>query len=538
MADFPSILKGKYRLIRKIDSGGMGVVYEAVHLDLDCPCAIKSIRIELEEHPDFTARFRREGQILARLRHPNIVGVMDCDFEPGFGHFLVMEFVRGVDLSATIRSTGGLEYSEVLRIGQAVASALDYAHKAGVVHRDIKAKNILLEKGTGRPVVLDFGVAKLMAGEEGLTRSGDFLGTYRYSAPEQIRLEDRGSIDARVDIYALGILLYEMFSGRKFLANIPEKEIAQLVAYHPNWEPPMAFRAGTPPSFVSLVTDCVQRQRERRVSGADEVSRRLGLCPLEICDDVTRPEPLAPLRRRWQPPRVLRNGAWLLLLAGIGGLLMWHEDQLGRQGWWPASCAPSRPSARRVVMTNVALADTPTSTPRTSLNPAPTSEPTATKTRLRSATPAAIPTRVRMASEALFELRPKGSGLPVRAQLLTRDPIHVGDQMRFAVECDVDCYVAVISIGTTAKLNPIFPNSMQSSELLHPGESLIVPTESYELQVSGPPGIERLKIIATSAPINLAPAGKQLDLADVDKIREVLREVPWGESIISLRVDP
>jgi serine/threonine protein kinase len=535
--ELPFLLKEKYRVIRKIDSGGMGVVYEALHLGFGCACAIKAIRLDLEGNPELDARFRREGEILARLHHANIVGVMDCDFEPGFGHFLVMEFVKGEDLSDTIRRKGGLEYNEVLRIGQAVAAALDHAHRSGVIHRDIKTKNILLEEGTGRPVVLDFGIAKLLVGGAELTTSGNFLGTYRYSAPEQIRVEDRIEIDARADIYALGIVLYEMHSGQRFLGNIPEKEIAQLVAYHPTWEPPVLFRDGTPTDFADLVANCIRRDRDRRISSAEEVRCRLELCKVSLSDDVTKPQPrpLPPQGR--QVPLVLQAAASLLLLAVTGSLLILIGRQLMKQPPLPiygeAAWSSPRPS---IIATLQDPLPTTTATPTSS--PPQQRRPTATAVRRPVATPTLLSFYTRLTpSEGLALLRPKTGGLQVRAKILTTNPSRIGDRLRFAVSCDATCYATVLSIGPTGTVEPLFPNSLQPSEVLRPGGWLTIPNGTYDLEVSGPPGIERLKIIATSQPVRLAPEGKQLDQADIEKMRDLLRNITWGEYTIPLQVD-
>ena len=274
------LIKNKLRIVRQVGRGGMGFVYEAFHEGLRVTRAIKQIVGDLQDNPDIERRFLHEAQMMARLEHPHIVRVFDIDQEPGFGTYLLMEFVRGRDLGDVLRQEGRFSYAETLRIGIAVASALECAHRAGLVHRDIKPANILIEDGTGRPVVTDFGIAKEVesANDESFTRTGSFVGTYRYSSREQIRSEKGVPIDGRADVYSLGVVLYEIYAGRKYLAGMPELKIASCVGYQDDWQPVLDYPDEPPERFRRLIDECLAPDRDKRVRSAAELVERLEDC--------------------------------------------------------------------------------------------------------------------------------------------------------------------------------------------------------------------------------------------------------------------
>jgi len=275
------LIKNKLRIVRQVGRGGMGFVYEAFHEGLRVTRALKQIVGDLQDNPEIERRFLHEAQMMARLEHPHIVRVFDIDQEPGFGTYLLMEFIRGRDLGDVLRQEGRFSYAETLRIGIAVASALDCAHRAGLVHRDIKPANILIEDGTGRPVVTDFGIAKEVESaneNESFTRTGSFVGTYRYSSREQIRAEKGVPIDGRADVYSLGVVLYEIFAGRKYLAGMPELKIASCVGYQDDWQPVLDYPEEPPPRFATLIDDAIAPDRDRRVRSAAELVERLEEC--------------------------------------------------------------------------------------------------------------------------------------------------------------------------------------------------------------------------------------------------------------------
>ena len=213
----PHIVDHKYRLDHVIGRGGMGAVYRARDVRLDRDVAIKVVRADLLNDPEARTRFRREAQIVARLQHPAIVSVFDYGTFADGSAFLVMELVRGEDLRRVLRREGSLPASRAVPLLTAICSAVHAAHREGVLHRDLKPENILLVEQDVTIKVLDFGVAKLVsdraADETGLatvTSAGVVVGTPAYMAPEQLRSEP---VDARTDVFSLGVIAYEMLTG-------------------------------------------------------------------------------------------------------------------------------------------------------------------------------------------------------------------------------------------------------------------------------------------------------------------------------------
>src|SRR3954451_22633963 len=198
-----------YRIEERIGRGGMGLVYRAQHLNLRRRAAIKIIAPELAEASGFRDRFNREARIAAALQHPNIVTVYDAGEEDGL-LYLAMQYIEGSDLSTVLRSQGRLRPYRALDVCRQVAAALDAAHEHGLIHRDVKPGNVLIE---GRTAFLtDFGLTKrIEGGHTQLTRAGDLVGTIHYVAPEQI---EAGQVSARTDVYSLGCLLYHCLTGQ------------------------------------------------------------------------------------------------------------------------------------------------------------------------------------------------------------------------------------------------------------------------------------------------------------------------------------
>jgi serine/threonine protein kinase len=205
------ILAGRYELGERLGVGGMSTVRLAHDRRLEREVAVKVLAEHLAEDPQFIARFRREALAAARLVHPNIVQVFDFGLdEPTGRHYIVMERIRGQSAAEILRDRGILPVSEALAIVAHACRGLDYAHRNGVVHRDIKPGN-LLRSEEGPVKVADFGIARTMGDESSITQVGSVLGTAAYLAPEQAHGEEAGP---RADLYGLGVVAYQLLSGR------------------------------------------------------------------------------------------------------------------------------------------------------------------------------------------------------------------------------------------------------------------------------------------------------------------------------------
>jgi serine/threonine protein kinase len=207
MAPFDFVLGGRYRLVAPLGEGGMASVYRGRDLRLNREVAVKVLRDELTRDADFLRRFQREAQTVASLSHPNIVPVYDVGEEKGT-HFIVMEYVHGRTLKDTLASSGPLSPSRAVPLLQSILDALGYAHRQGLIHRDVKPQNILIA-ADGSARLADFGIAHLADGST--TRTAAILGSAHYLSPEQARGEDA---TIQSDIYACGVVLYEMLEGR------------------------------------------------------------------------------------------------------------------------------------------------------------------------------------------------------------------------------------------------------------------------------------------------------------------------------------
>ncbi len=225
-----------YRIEKLLGQGGMGEVYLGVHTEIERKVAIKVISPSLAQDPRIRERFRREALILSRLNHPNIVQLYDFWDRPE-GLFLVMEYVEGVSLDRYIHRViqGPLPLDQALELFLQVLEAFDYAHTHGVIHRDIKPSNILI-RNDNVAKVLDFGIARILSGDgtQGgdspeLTKTGTTLGTVAYMSPEQLRAKSPSEIDHRSDIYSLGIVLFEMLTGRQMYDRTELSEFEILV---------------------------------------------------------------------------------------------------------------------------------------------------------------------------------------------------------------------------------------------------------------------------------------------------------------------
>jgi len=271
------LLDGRYRIGRRIARGGMASVYEALDTRLDRTCAIKIMHHGLGDDVAFADRFKREARAAARLNHPNVVNVFDQGDDPeidGGTLYLVMELVPGHTLRDVIRDDAPMPAAKALAIMEPVVSALAAAHRSGLIHRDIKPENVLIadEESSGRVKVADFGLAKAVSADTQHTATGGvIIGTVSYLAPE---LVVDGTSDARADVYAAGVVLYELLTGEKPHAG--ESPIA--IAYkhvHEDVPPPSRLAPGVAPYVDALVARATARDRAQRPADAGVLLHQL-----------------------------------------------------------------------------------------------------------------------------------------------------------------------------------------------------------------------------------------------------------------------
>ena len=263
----PTVFSGRYELHRRIGRGGMAEVSLARDQLLDRPVAIKALFPEFATDPSFVERFRREATAAANLNHPNIVGVYDWGEAEGT-YFIVMEYVDGRSLSQILRADGPLHPDRVADVGADVAAALGFAHRNGVVHRDVKPGNVLVDQG-GQVKVADFGIARAISAtsDENLTQAGTVMGTATYFSPEQARGD---AVDPRSDIYSLGCVLYELVVGRPPFSGDSPVAIAYKQV-HESPVPPRQINPSIPPALEAIILKCLAKNPANRYPSAEDL---------------------------------------------------------------------------------------------------------------------------------------------------------------------------------------------------------------------------------------------------------------------------
>lgn len=381
---------GRYEIKEEIGRGGMATVYRAYDPVFERDVAIKVLPRAMLHDPQFRLRFEREAKTIAMLEHAAIVPVYDYGEDDGQPYF-VMRYMTGGSLADRIKQSP-LSLKEIIRILDHIGPALDEAHRRGIVHRDLKPGNILFDQH-GVPYVSDFGIAKLTESQTTLTGSA-IVGTPAYMCPEQAQGE---SVDGRADIYALGVILFEMLTGRQpYQGDTPMSVVVKHIT-----EPPphvLEVRPELPPSIDVVVQRAMAKDREERYATVAEMVKALKTLPLEATQVMEKTIPVSPrtvpakqamMKAASLPPRALparkRSGGrlltiflfLLLLLACAGGLYLFR-DYLPLSALFPATVmsSPRAPlpaeTARPLLPTDTATSSPPTNTPVPTMPPLPT----------------------------------------------------------------------------------------------------------------------------------------------------------------------
>ncbi|MSV85685.1 MAG: Stk1 family PASTA domain-containing Ser/Thr kinase, partial [Actinobacteria bacterium] len=352
----PRVLNDRYEIHRRLARGGMAQVYLARDRSLDRPVAVKELVPEFAVDPSFVERFRREAQAAAGLSNANIVGVFDWGEQDGT-YFIVMEYVDGPSLAQVLRADGPLHPNRAAEIASEVAGGLGFAHSRGVVHRDVKPGNVLLTK-SGQAKVTDFGIARALSSpDDDLTQAGSVMGTATYFSPEQAQ---GLSVDPRSDLYSLGVVLYEMVTGRPPFAG----DTPLAIAYkHVQDQPaaPSTLIPTLPPGLEAIIMKLLQKKPDDRYASAEDLRMDLGrflggeqtvaerdaalaavalggaaaamattMQPATtVGAAVPAVDPVEEEEEEKKPKTALFIGILVVLLLALGGLLFWFVNSSG-----------------------------------------------------------------------------------------------------------------------------------------------------------------------------------------------------------------
>jgi serine/threonine-protein kinase len=354
-----SVIGGRYIVLTRIASGGMSEVYKVRHVELRKVLALKVMSHRLSEDAEFVARFKQEAIATSGIGQLNIVDVSDFGRTDDGRFYFVMEYLDGVTLAAMLRGEGAPTVGRVLSLAVQLARALAAAHSLGVVHRDLKPENVMVLQRPGQPdllKVVDFGVAKLLDSKS-QTSTGRLLGTPRYMSPEQIH---GGPIDARCDVYALGLIIYELLAGRP---AFDDPEPASLLLKQLNeLPPPLKLGREAPAGLVPLLDAMLGKAPEQRPDSMVEVIERLEALQRELRTVA------GPPWRRIAPWAALAAASALTALGVVavvrGRARAFPVDRSPTPAAVPPSLSASRPSAepasREVGTATIILTSSPT----------------------------------------------------------------------------------------------------------------------------------------------------------------------------------
>jgi eukaryotic-like serine/threonine-protein kinase len=315
------IVAGRYELEELVGSGGMSSVFRARDTLLERPVALKVLHQHFTEDDQYVERFRREARAVASLSHPNIVTILDRGEDEG-RQFIVFELVEGQTLAEVLQEEGRLPVRRALEIAVQVAAGLAFAHEQGLVHRDVKPQNVILN-GDGRAKVTDFGIARSLD-VQGVTQSGAVLGTSNYIAPEQA---SGRPVDRTTDVYSLGVVLFELLTGE---VPFPGESFVAVAMQHVNEPPPsvLEVRPDVPVRVARAVDRALEKDPAERFPTMDAFAAELEACLADLGSEpdmdatLIRSAPVVRVRRPRLLPAALVALGLILLAAAIAALLL------------------------------------------------------------------------------------------------------------------------------------------------------------------------------------------------------------------------
>ncbi len=365
----PEIFGQKYRIIEQIGEGGFAVVYRAIDTTLEREVAIKVLDAALVKDQSFLERFRREAKTIANLHHPNIIAIHEIGEDQG-RHFIAMPYIAGSTLTQFIAWKKIVEPAQTLHIAKQIAAALDYAHQQGLIHRDVKPGNILID-GQGNALLSDFGIAKAMGESNALTRTGTNFGSPTYMAPEQWTT---GQVDARTDIYSFGVVLYQALTGQTpFLGETSRVMYNQVHNMPPS---PTALNPALPSGVETVLLRALAKDPAQRYQTAQALVTDLqdAIAGKKIATPYFPKTPSSGQYALWrQSKTVYAVIGVILILAIIGGAWFFNQKKQA------APLPPTATIADAPVQTKPAAANagaaapvTPTGTPASTPAETPT----------------------------------------------------------------------------------------------------------------------------------------------------------------------
>lgn len=561
-------INGRYTLLREIGRGGMATIWEARDSQLGRRVAVKLLHPQFASDPEFIERFAREARSAASLTHPNIVAVFDAGVDSATGApFLVLELVDGPSLRDVVRQRERpFDEREIRLVGTSLAEALEYAHRRGIIHRDVKPANVLLG-GDGRPRLTDFGIAQA-ATESQLTRTGSVMGSVHYLAPEVARGQPSTSA---ADVYALGVVLYELATGRTPFSGTNEMAVALAHVEQPP-PPPRTVNPNLSPQLEGVILRALSKDPSRRFGSAGELAAALGggagaqeTRPVAVLPP--RPEPtdpgrtsrlpvqppprsgravapppaaVAPSRRAVQPPRggggpgggviaVLLVLAAALVALGVGffGLASSNRDPGASGGAAASPTATSAPAAEKPTAQASPAPATRTPTAAATPTSAPSPSPTATV----AASPTPRPATATPVPPATATPRPAATPTPNRPAVPNVTGRTLDDA--FAALRAVGLVGNVRGVNVNAEKDTVVAQTPEAGGQAAPGSTVVLSVATGQVVV--PDVIGRPEAEATRA---LTQAGLRVGrVSPVPDARvpvgAVVRSSPVADSVVA-----